>query len=447
MRRCGFVRGVLGALAGLGVAQAGFGALAEFDMELTGGRFFSSVTFNLTGFQSIFADGNTTDLAVGQPDGVEGLAALNPALSGWFSYDTQAPVFLTGQTATFYRGIDLVIEAVDPSSSSGVSIRKSEPLITVNKSTFSDSLSVSSSFEPFTDGLILQNALTPTVTIDLLQDSQFVAEAPDLPALNAFPVRLTHPQFMDIEVASVLLRDNAMTALPDRSLPATIDLAAFPNSVFIIQFTGLMDVALDPSDYDTQADFDLASLWVSDNLETVLLRSTGNYDFASITGGVEVGADPRVPLLPAAITPAGAFVFESVTVTANIPWFFDPVVAIGYDYEVTEGPLVVEVTVMPVGDQTEFLISVPGVFEDQPITAEVPFDLRPWVSEGVSAFAITGIDPSAGLDPTDPTAFVTGLTFAQDGVVSLTMTPITIPEPASLMLAALGVLALSRRKR
>ena len=43
---------------------------------------------------------------------------------------------------------------------------------------------------------------------------------------------------------------------------------------------------------------------------------------------------------------------------------------------------------------------------------------------GVSTFSVTGIDPSAALDPSDAGAFVTGLTFVSAGSFSGTMTPI-----------------------
>jgi hypothetical protein len=73
-------------------------------------------------------------------------------------------------------------------------------------------------------------------------------------------------------------------------------------------------------------------------------------------------------------------------------------------------------------------------------------------ASGVSEFEIIGIDP--GVNPTDITAFVTGLTFTMDGSFTGTMQPIveeTTPVPAALLLfgTSLGALGLLgwRRKR
>ncbi|NCR91372.1 MAG: PEP-CTERM sorting domain-containing protein [Microcystis aeruginosa G11-01] len=159
------------------------------------------------------------------------------------------------------------------------------------------------------------------------------------------------------------------------------------------------------------------------------------------------GTTPTNPLLP---TPnpsnPNGFTFPNVPVGNNgfgttNPIFFDPIVSVGYDYSVTGGPLFASVLIpsaLPQGD-SNFILELPG-FGNYSLLAGTTFNLLGVNPLGFSDFRISDIDPAEMLDPTNPTAFVTGLTFTNPGIVTVTQNPITVsvPEPSNLL--GLGLL-------
>lgn len=149
----------------------------------------------------------------------------------------------------------------------------------------------------------------------------------------------------------------------------------------------------------------------------------------------------------------GVFKFD-IAVQQGQQVFIDPFVAIGYDYQIGAGdPLFRSVELPLIGN---------GVFELELFNGnDYSFatllnagDEYVFAGSGVDRFRVRGIEASAGLDPTDVTAFVTGLTFAGDGRFTGTQTPLTLevsavpePETYALMLAGLVVtLSVSRRR-
>jgi hypothetical protein len=137
----------------------------------------------------------------------------------------------------------------------------------------------------------------------------------------------------------------------------------------------------------------------------------------------------------------------------NGPLWFDPAVAVGYDYQVDSGPNISGVE-LPAGfgdDQYDVYYYdealMQFVFAATVGDAE-PLDLTTFDAAGFARIRVLGIETDAMLDPGDPLAFPTGLTFLTAGQVELTMTSITaVPAPSSLLLVAIAaVVGLCRRR-
>jgi len=173
----------------------------------------------------------------------------------------------------------------------------------------------------------------------------------------------------------------------------------------------------------------------------------GLWTFAVRNGALPDGSTPSNPLMPVVTDDGFEFDFQ---VVLNQQVFIDPPVAVGYDYIVDSGPNIASVLLPSVGD---------GLFEILygDITAQATAgDEFFFPTGGVSRFSVRGIETSAGLDPSDPTAFVTGLRFAEAGTVSMRQIPVsvnipdgTVPEPGvlALMAVAFAAAGITRRRK
>jgi hypothetical protein len=171
--------------------------------------------------------------------------------------------------------------------------------------------------------------------------------------------------------------------------------------------------------------------------------------------------------------------------------FFDPVVAIGYNYELRPNDPASQLTFgitaikipTKIGDGkyelylynviTHAYVDVGQEIDADPTNS---FDVVAYLQSlsaaedalfgisdpemGLSQFSIRGIDPLAGLDPNDPNAFITGLLFTGEINGNLFITPLAldtdtgaltdplprevsvVPEPHSLSIFSLGLLLL-----
>lgn len=185
------------------------------------------------------------------------------------------------------------------------------------------------------------------------------------------------------------------------------------------------------------------------NTSNVSSDTPGVWTMAIRNGQTADGATPEAPLLPTIVTD-GSYQFD-FEIELGQQIFIDPLVAIGYDYEVQSGPNIRSVLLPTVpGDTDGYDIYVGGSLLASIMAGQEYF----FTGDGVSAFSVRGIDIDAMLDPANTQAFVTGLTFVGDGRVQMTQTPVTIdtdpadvPEPSALALMLLGGLAAARARR
>jgi hypothetical protein len=179
----------------------------------------------------------------------------------------------------------------------------------------------------------------------------------------------------------------------------------------------------------------------NDNLKAI---ARAYADFTPVEGG---GPAVNLPVVLA----NGSYQFN-ITVEPGVVYYIDPEVAIGYDYAIGTGDPFFQSVVLPnVGDG---LFNIFGFDANGDLVllasdwaAGATFDFGPG---GVDRFRVLGIETSAGLDPLNTTAFITGLTFTGPGQFTGTQTPITVtidvPEPPVWALALMGLLALRRRR-
>lgn len=151
------------------------------------------------------------------------------------------------------------------------------------------------------------------------------------------------------------------------------------------------------------------------------------------------------------VGPDGVFKFN-VEVKAGQTINIDPVVAIGYDYQIGAGDPNFASFILPdIGDGLFDLYLFNGIdwLFQSVITAGDEYFFG---GSGVDRFRVLGIETSAGLNPSDVSAFITGVSFTADGRFTGTMTPITaeVPEPPMIALIGLTLMALvvvHRRRR
>lgn len=194
-------------------------------------------------------------------------------------------------------------------------------------------------------------------------------------------------------------------------------------------------------------------------------RSTSFFDYTPINPqslGLPATAVINLPTTVPIPTTSGLYGGPVYSFHAPIvpggPTYIDPVVADGFLYTAGTGPNFASVDpITDVGNGIYQLWVLEGtqfVEIDSALAVGQTFDfLTNGFADGVSEFELLGLDPNAGLDPTDVTAFVTGLTFTGDGTFTGTMQALTeataVPLPPTWILVVPGLAGLGfiRRRR
>jgi uncharacterized membrane protein len=146
--------------------------------------------------------------------------------------------------------------------------------------------------------------------------------------------------------------------------------------------------------------------------------------FETSGGTVTHGFIATPASMPTGTTSSGAYTF-SVAVIPNFPIFIDPPVSVGYDYAIGKNNPKIATVRLPIGiGDNLYRVKSRGV--KVTVAAGELLDFRTHgFPDGVSDFTVSCIEVEAMLDPANPQAFPTELTFMSAGTFTGTMKPLT----------------------
>ncbi len=192
-----------------------------------------------------------------------------------------------------------------------------------------------------------------------------------------------------------------------------------------------------------------------DDLSNVSADTPGLWYFNIRNGEIADGSSPLAPLVPTIVDPnTGAFQFNFGVAPGQLI-YIDPLVATGYDYQVSSGPNIASALfpILPGQSSAYQIFTLDGLTQLGTAMGGSTFNFG---AGGVNAFRLLGINPNIALDPSNTLAFVTGLTFVNGGRVAMSQLPLTtfvgggagtVPEPATWAMMILGFLGVGSMVR
>jgi hypothetical protein len=162
---------------------------------------------------------------------------------------------------------------------------------------------------------------------------------------------------------------------------------------------------------------------VSDRSKTIILEKSGNFvQFVQPTRTTPSGWEFDVLLPPSTGTPR----------------WWDPAVAVGYEYRITAGNnAFAELYLLDGFEDGQYELEILDANHDQfgqritvngggVATVAYDFQAHDAQSDGVTAFRLYGIEPESDISPTDTLGFPTGLLFVNSNSITFSQNPISV---------------------
>lgn len=362
------------------------------------------IATNAAGQQFLSLNGTATTVAVTHSN--FGTLLPNPRPLGFVGLTSGNGGGRNEYTTTFNRASPAVAPLLDAWVAAPFTVIASNPLAPNGITTVATTAPAfdKDSLPPFVTDLRVTGGLTPTLT--------WLVPPGPTPSAASIQVRIIDAESAD---GSRITQSRLLHA---KNLPATTTSYTL-NEIFSNAALGFPAALEIGKRYEVAVQLDLIAGG------SIKGRSRTFFEYSPLTT-TSAGVAVYLP----SVGPTGAFKFD-VTVNATDSYLIDPVIAVGYIYEVgAADPNFRSVSLPNIGDG-QFTIDVfdPGLGQYRPgfaASANTNYDfVAMGYPLGVAKFRVKGIEAWAALDASNTTAFVTDVGFVAAGRFTGTMVPIS----------------------